>query len=176
MNNIDFCIECESTFIEKVTKPEEFNIRGDRITVEVTYYHCKDCGVNFEDLNDDNDYLDTAYRIYREKHNMLQPEDIKELRKKYNLTQGELANILGWGPVTLSRYENGALQDSVHDKMLKLLKEPFNLYVLLTEAPDTLEEKKYKELMDKLISPEEYFLSEKLNKFLASKYAEKLQM
>ncbi len=176
MNNIDFCIECESTSIEKITEPEELDIRGDRITVEVTYYHCKNCGVNFEDLNDDNDYLDTAYRIYRQKHNMIQPEDIKELRKKYNLTQSELANILGWGLVTLSRYENGSLQDSVHDKMLKLLKEPFNLYILLTESPNALEEKKYRELMDKLISPGEYSLSENLNRFLAYKYTEKLHI
>ncbi|MEQ8170570.1 MAG: type II TA system antitoxin MqsA family protein [Candidatus Eremiobacterota bacterium] len=94
MSAIDFCIECESKNIEYITKLEELNIRGDKITVTVTYWHCKDCGEDFEQMNKDNDYLDVAYRIYRKRHNMLQPEEIRNLRKKYNLTQGELAEIL----------------------------------------------------------------------------------
>jgi len=42
---------------------------------------------------------------------MLSPYEIRELRKRYGLTQKELSLLLGWGSVTMSRYENGALQD-----------------------------------------------------------------
>lgn len=129
----EFCVECGSYNIEYVTGPEVVKVRGDEITVNASYWVCKDCNVEFENLCDGNDYLAEAYKIYRKKHNMLQPEEIKALRLKYDLTQGELAQILGWGLATLSRYEKGSLQDFAHDKILKLLKkEPIILLQLLS--------------------------------------------
>jgi len=151
MNSIiDFCTECESKNIEEISRVEELDIKGEKIAVTVTYWHCKDCGWDFENLKSGNNYIATAYRIYRERHKMLQPEDIKELRKKYGLTQGELAKILGWGLATLSRYEKGALQDSAHDNMLKILKNPDNLYTLLIDYPDILDAKRYSEILKNL--------------------------
>ena len=35
---------------------------------------------------------------------MLSPYEIRELRKRYGLTQKELSLLLGWGSVTMSRY------------------------------------------------------------------------
>jgi len=40
--------------------------------------------------------------------------------RRYPITQEELGVLLGWGGATLSRYENGALQDEVHEKMLRM--------------------------------------------------------
>jgi DNA-binding transcriptional regulator YiaG len=43
----------------------------------------------------DSNPLDKAYRSYRAKHYYLQPEEIKNFRKRYRLTQSELASLLG---------------------------------------------------------------------------------
>ena len=75
---------------------------------------------------------------------MTPPPEIKAFRKRYGLTQGELSKLLGWGPVTLSRYENGALQDEVHDKMLRLAMNPENLMRLVEDTPEALPEGKAK--------------------------------
>jgi uncharacterized protein YegP (UPF0339 family) len=42
--------------------------------------------------------------------------------------------LLGFGDVTIHRYENGALQDAAHDRLLRLIREPANLRTLLEGA------------------------------------------
>ena len=64
-----------------------------------------------------------AYKKYRTIHNLLNPEEIKSIREKYDLSQNEFSNLLGWGEKTICRYENGAIQDNVHNDLLKLLKD-----------------------------------------------------
>ncbi len=54
---------------------------------------------------------------------------------------------MGCGLVTLTRYEKGALQDAVHDNLLKLLDEPGNLIKLAEQNPDVLSEEKYNKLI-----------------------------
>jgi len=107
----------ELAFTERT---EDVDIRGECISVPVAFYTCNACGGDFEDPKSPLDSLDLAYREYRRRHGMVQPEIIREFRTRYALTQQELARLLGWGGATLSRYENGALQDDAHDRMLKL--------------------------------------------------------
>ena len=57
---------------------------------------------------------------------MLQPEDIREFRRRQGLSQKELSDPLGWGAVTLSRYENDALQSEAHERALRLAMQPRN--------------------------------------------------
>jgi hypothetical protein len=47
-----------------------------------------------------------------------------------------MGKILGWGAVTLSRYENGALQMDAHEKAFRMAMEPHNLLRLLDETPE----------------------------------------
>lgn len=133
------CPNCEKeTNLELIRTTENIEVRGEQIEVEMEYYRCLDCGEEFEDPRSDHDPLDKAYREYRRRHGMTQPEEIRSLRKRYGLTQSELAKLLGWGAVTLSRYENGALQDETHEKTFRLAMEPRNLSKLIKETPDAI--------------------------------------
>ena len=111
------CPSCEEerelTFVRNI---ENIEVRGEPIDVEMEYYKCMTCGEEFEDPHSDYDPLDKAYREYRRRHGLTQPEGIKSFRKKYGLAQHEMSNLLGWGYATLSRYENGALQNEGHEK------------------------------------------------------------
>ena len=113
------------------SKLETIIVRGDKIKVNAESLLCPNCGSEFGDEKYVSDPLDLAYCEYRRKHNMMQPEEIRALRKSYGLTQKELAALLGFGEVTLSRYERGSLQDDAHDTALQFLKNPANLKSLV---------------------------------------------
>ena len=150
------CPNCEKeTELEVVRATEEIEIRGESVPVDVEYYRCLACGEEFEDPRSDDDPLDRAYREYRRRHGMMQPEDIQATRKRYGLTQSEMSRLLGWGAVTFSRYENGALQDEAHGKILRLAMEPRNLLTLIKENPGTLTEEKRAHLVEQLRKEED---------------------
>lgn len=145
------CPYCEKeTDLEIVRCEEEAIVRGEKIRVNNEYLKCLECGGDFYDPKSPRDHLDEAYREYRRRHNMLQPEEIKNLRSEYGLTQGEISKLLGWGAATISRYENGALQDEAHDKQLQLITEPANLSLLLDKTPEALAPGKRERLIESL--------------------------
>ncbi len=149
MKTICPCCEAQRE-VEVVKKNEKMDIRGELIEVSASHYKCKTCEGEFEDPKEGFDFVEKAYEEYRRRHGMMQPSEIKAFRKKYGLTQAELSKLLGWGPVTLSRYENGALQDDVHDKMMRLAMSPENLMQLIGETPDALPEERKRRLLDEL--------------------------
>ena len=98
-----FCPNCEKDTEQKfVDKVEEISIRGEMIPIHMEYYHCEECGEDFEIPRPDYDPLDAAYREYRNIKGMVQPEEIKKFRKELGLTQKELSEILGIGIATLN--------------------------------------------------------------------------
>ena len=144
------CASCEKeTNLEIVKAKEVLEVRGEEINVAAEYFKCAECGVEFENTRG-HDAFNDAYREYRRRHNMLQPESIRDWRKSYGLTQRELSDLLGWGGATLSRYENGALQVDAHEKVLRLAMEPHNLLKLIGESPDALSNEKRERLVKEL--------------------------
>lgn len=145
------CPNCEKgTELVLMSGVEEIMVRGEAIPVNVEYLRCKECETEFRDPRTQRDPLETAYKVFRKRHGMLQPERIRELRERYALTQHELTELLGWGGATLSRYENGALQDDAHETVLRLIQEPNNLLELIEQKPNVLDDKKAKQIMTSL--------------------------
>ena len=81
----------------------------------------------------DDKNLVKAFRIYREKHNLLQPEEIKNIREKYGLTQMAFAQILGLGDKTIARYEAGSIQDAAPNTLISLSRYP-NVFKEMVET------------------------------------------
>ncbi len=150
MKNI--CLNCEKeTNTQLIKTKESYKIRSEMIEVDVEFLKCVECGKEFAPPGVLVDPLSIAYREYRHRHSMLQPEDIRAHREEYGLTQQELSRLLGWGLVTLSRYENGALQDDAHEKSLRLSMEPHNLLKLLEETSNAISSKeKYERIINEL--------------------------
>jgi putative zinc finger/helix-turn-helix YgiT family protein len=150
------CPHCEATRDAKIVNTNEtVEVRGEHIEVPVKYYRCLTCGGDFDDPKGDSDPLEKAYAEYRSRHGMVQPSELKAFRKKYGLTQNELGRLLGWGAVTVSRYENGALQDEAHDKEARLAMEPPNLINLIEETRDAISNDKKQRLLKELRREEE---------------------
>lgn len=148
------CPNCEKeTRIELIRTKEPLTVRGEEIIVEAEFFKCLECSEEFENTRS-ADPLEVAYWEYRRRHGMLQPEEIRDWRKSLGLTQRELSALLGWGDATLSRYENGALQDEAHEKMLRLTMQPHNLLELIKKSPDALNGEKRKKLIEELSAVE----------------------
>jgi putative zinc finger/helix-turn-helix YgiT family protein len=147
---MSICPGCEKeTHVDLVRGSEPFEVRGEKIEIVAEYRRCSECGAEFENTRD-NDALAQAYREFRQRHNMLQPEHIQEWRKGLGILQKELSALLGWGGATLSRYENGALQDEAHEKMLRMAMEPHNLLSLIKETPSAFSPEKRERLIQEL--------------------------
>ena len=132
-----YCPNCETDRdLEHIETVEKVKVRGEDIEVKAVYWRCLDCGEEFEGPDDDRDEVADAYTQYRAKKGFMQPEDIKALRENYGLTQGDLAQILGFGAVTLSRYETGMLQTASHDRTLQMLRNPRNFWATLSRLGD----------------------------------------
>jgi putative zinc finger/helix-turn-helix YgiT family protein len=119
-----YCEYCNKD-IEGVVKEIHsfFDIKGVAIEATIHERNCNHCGnpVWDESLETQNQRI--LYSLYRKRNNLLQPEDIKSIRDKYSLSQQSFARLLGFGDKTITRYENGSIQDVTHDLMIRLCNE-----------------------------------------------------
>jgi len=103
---------------EAIEENRIIKVREENISVPVKLLRCTVCKEEFEDRNNPIDELDLAYREYRNKHSMLQPEQIKAIRKSLNMDHEKFAKLLGNDPEVVMLYENGMLQSNYDDENL----------------------------------------------------------
>lgn len=151
MNLEHFCPECLDLHeFKHRNKSEDYEIKNETVTVNAHYLECTACGeLILDPENPDENYI-KAYDMYRESKNLLTSSEIQDLRKKYNLSQRQMAKILGWSHVTLSRYETGAIQSQSHNNELVLLHEPENMLTILDTNKDNLNPKEYLAIRSKI--------------------------
>jgi putative zinc finger/helix-turn-helix YgiT family protein len=106
-------------------------VRGEPIEIEAEITICQKCGMKIFDEERDSRNLEKAYTHYRKIHNLLSPDEIRTIREEYGLSQRALSRLLGWGEITIHRYENGAIQDNAHDYLLRLVEDPQNMQKFL---------------------------------------------
>ncbi|MGM0411111.1 MAG: type II TA system antitoxin MqsA family protein [Bacillota bacterium] len=159
MSKIKFCPECfTENEMEKINAGLTHEIKGEEFTNQVEKFVCSNCGT--ENVEDDvyDESLEKAFNQYREEHNLLFPEEIKEIREMYDLSQRAFSRLLGWGEVTIHRYENGALQDNVHDELLTLVKFPINMGIILERNKDDLKPKTIEKVKKELPDENDYLV------------------
>jgi len=142
--------EHEISIIERET---ESLIKNESVKYVERVYHCDACGSEFSDgeINDSN--LLNARDEYRKSHNLLTSKEIKEIREKYMLSQSDLALILGWGEVTITRYETKEIQNENYDLVLRKVKDdPYALYDYYLMNIKNFAVKKQQKIANKIIS------------------------
>lgn len=120
----DACPSC-GTMMEKKTGPLSFSINGERIKVpSVKHLKCPKCGEAMFSLDEGRRGRQIATAIYREKYDLLSPDEIIGIRKKFGLTQAELARLLRLGANTVSRWETGRnVQSAAMDTVLRMIRD-----------------------------------------------------
>ena len=161
------CPECEvEREVEYGEREETLNVRKENINVVSKVFYCSTGDHYFSDIEDDEEKIQFAYREYRNRKNILQPEQIKEIRDKYGLSQQEFSLFLGYGAKTITRYENGAIPDDSHSYFMKLMQDTdsFNTHFhnVKSELPIKLRQKiesrttEFNETPSALIMPQTY--------------------
>lgn len=64
-----------------------------------------------------------ARNAYRIQKGLLTSNEIACIRGFYGLSQSDFSSLLGWGNVTVTRYESKMIQDETYDEMMRLVYE-----------------------------------------------------
>lgn len=167
-----YCECCAKEVNAKViTKTEHYKILGDEISVEARILACPYCGEEFfcEDL--DNETLNKAYNEYRKRHKLLRPEEIRNIREMYGLSQRGFAKLLNWGDKTLFRYESGSIQDKAHNSLLIFLRNPENMRTYLNDNEITINENQKKRLEERIDKLERKSVVYSENRYISSVFS-----
>jgi putative zinc finger/helix-turn-helix YgiT family protein len=114
-----YCPSCDEDREVTVSKQREsYPVKGEPIVISANVVVCDVCGATIYDDELDEENLEEAYGIYREKHGLLAPRDLRELRAEYGLSQRGLSSLLGWSQATIARYEAGAIPSVAHNSQL----------------------------------------------------------
>lgn len=123
MKQFFYCNACDAIVKTRVVEKEQtLVIKGLEITLNAQVRVCANCGEDVLDENLDDKTLDLFYNEYRKRENLLLPNEIRDIRTKYGLSQAVFAKLLGFGEKTITRYENGAIQDVCHDNLIRLMR------------------------------------------------------
>lgn len=127
------CLCCmEKHDVEVVEVEEITTFKGIPVKYFAKYEYCDKAdellsGSEFTTMNDI-----AMKNAYRKANHLLTTDEIVEIRNKYDISQKDLACILGWGEKTITRYEGHQVQDTAHDFVLrKVNEEPGILFEFL---------------------------------------------
>lgn len=127
------CFECGKLVTPAVEEREEtLPVRGEPTAVLARVAVCPECRADLSVEELDDATLVAAFNLYRQHHGLMTPEEMKSLRKRYGLGVRPFSLLLGWGEITLHRYESGSLQDGAHEAALRMAEDPANVRVYLT--------------------------------------------
>ncbi len=118
-----YCPYCKKEVEYKIEKRDLKEFRGIEVNTFENVAICNECNQDLyvNEIEDENNKR--IYQIYREKANIIKAEDIIKLRRKYDISQRELTSILGFGKMTINRYERGGLPTKSQSDYIKLLIE-----------------------------------------------------
>ncbi len=120
--HVEYCIVCDHDGpLRREQRPTEFDVRGETLRFAVPMKVCPGCGTAEADGVDP---AEIAFAEYRRSRGLLTPEQIRELRERYKLSQKSFAALLGMSEATINRYEGGGLQDPSHDQAIRVCDNP----------------------------------------------------
>ena len=145
-----YCPYCKKEVEYKIEKRDLKEFRGIEINTFENVAICNECNQDLyvNEIEDENN--ERIYQIYREKANIIKAEDIVKLREKYDISQRELTAILGFGKMTINRYERGGLPTKSQSDYIKLLIENEDRFIeKVKEAYENnnITEKTYKKIV-----------------------------
>jgi putative zinc finger/helix-turn-helix YgiT family protein len=110
----------------KLVKQSGVKLRFRKEEFEIIYhnFHCEDSGEEF--TTDELDRINTTqiHNLYREKYGVPFPDEIKEIREKYDVSASKMSEILGFGVNSYRLYENGEIPSVANGRLILAIREP----------------------------------------------------
>lgn len=125
----------------KLIKEKRYlNFRKESYEIVFHAYLCEESGEKFTDTKLDVLNTTQVYNKYREKHNIPFPEEIKQLRENYGLSQNAISQVLGFGINSYRQYESGEIPSSSNAKLIQLAENPNN-FIEMLQTCDSMDRK-----------------------------------
>ena len=147
-----YCPYCKKEVEYKVEKRDLKEFRGIEIDTYENVAVCKECHQDLyvNEIEEKNN--ERIYELYREKANIIKPQDIIDLRGKYDISQRELTAILGFGKMTINRYERGGVPTKSQSDYIKLLIDNNDKFIEKVKEAyknNNINEKTYEKIVSK---------------------------
>ena len=120
----DACPSC-GTLMKETRGMLRVPVNGEEISVpNAAHLRCPKCQEVVLRLDEARRLNEDALAHYRKRHRLLSANEIRAIRKHFNLTQRDLARILRLGGNTISRWEAGRnVQTAAMDVLLRLIRD-----------------------------------------------------
>ena len=118
--------------MRRATRPMILTYKGEAITVDMPGWYC-DASDESVHSSDDMKISDRAlHRLKARVEGLLDPEEIRRIRKKLRLNQSEAGELIGGGKRAFQKYESGDLLPSraISSALALLDHDPAALVVL----------------------------------------------
>ena len=90
---------------------------------------------------------------YRVKIGLLTSNEIADIRRFYDLTQSDFSFLLGWGEVTVTRYESKTIQDETYDNIMRMAHtNPMFALACIDKHQERFSAKKYSKIRTNIIN------------------------
>lgn len=147
MSDTIFCPFCEKeTAFVIQRETESYPVKGEATEIEAQVTYCKECGNDIWNEKLDAQNLELAFEIYRKKHHLLMPAEIKAIRTKYALSQSVFGRALGFGEKTITRYESGSIQDRAQNALMALAADARTMLQLAELNRDLLSPQEFRSI------------------------------
>jgi DNA-binding transcriptional regulator YiaG len=134
--------------------------RKETFDLKYQFYLCEDTGEQLTTTELDELNIKMLHNLFRAKHHIPQPDEIKAIRDQYELSAVRMGEVLGFGPNTYGLYEKGDLPSLPNANLLKVASDPSKFLSLAEDW--TTDATKAKEALlkkvEKLIKAQEGFL------------------
>lgn len=115
-----YCPECDAEVHACLNMRQAIlSVRGEDVAFTETVAACPNCGTIIGDARIEGENLEHAYAVYRSRHGIMSPDEIRSLRTSYGLSLREFSRFLGFGEQTAYRYERGDLPDQAHGNTIR---------------------------------------------------------
>lgn len=132
------CPSCMEEHEVKIVKFLDMNIfKGVQVEYQVECCYCDQTNEYYADETQTRDNDISMKNAYRQKMGLLTADEIRSIRMKYGISQGDLSLLLGWGGKTITRYEGHQVQDIAHDTILRKISDDPEWLLSLLETSKT---------------------------------------
>ena len=125
--------------MHRAARPLTLSYKGETMSVEMPGWYCERSEESIHDGGDMKVSDRALNRLKARSEGLLEPEEIRRIRRKLRLTQSAAGELIGGGPRAFQKYEAGDLLPSraISSALILLDHDPKALTVLTARQSET---------------------------------------
>lgn len=118
--------------MELKVENRSITFRKEKFEILYHYYCDSEFDEQITDPRIEEVNINQVYNQYRSKYHLPFPDEIKEIRDRYDISPSRMSILLGFGINTYKNYENGEVPSESNAKLIQLAKDPRSFRNIIT--------------------------------------------